>query len=234
MGNERAIMGHLDHGLLPLIETAYRERWSGVIRLRNGRRMGAAWLVKGHAVHAVTVENGSQTEGVAALEAIAIWFGGTYFLEASALPPERTIRLDMEDVLENLRQVTEAGRKKQILAPPLNEETLNSVLKTLRQRVPGLESLSLSQGATVEATTAADQAEREWVSDQLRQYYRDDARLPERLLMQHGDHALLIVQKGRFATVLSARGGTTPEALLWAGEEVQKRVLDSDENGERS
>lgn len=230
MGKERAIMGHLDSGLRPLIEKANREDWSGVVRLRSGRRVGAAWLVKGQLAHVLVAENGVQTEGVPALQEVASWHGGTYFLESDLLPPARSIRMSMDEVIAVISRSAEDGpfHSSSNLS---RDETLDGILESLRRRVPGLESLSLSRGDTVEATTAADSDEREWVSGQLRQFFRNDAHLPERLFMQQGDHALVIVQNGRFTAVLSARGGTTPEALLWAGEEAQRRVLNDLQQG---
>ncbi|MCX6600378.1 MAG: DUF4388 domain-containing protein [bacterium] len=220
-------MGRLDRrGSLPLVESAHHHEWSGVIRLRNGRMVGAVWMVKGHLVHAVMLQDGAQIEGVSALESISAWREGTYFLDPNALPPARTIRLGMADVLSALRRSAEGERRES--AP--SARGLSEVLQALRERVPGLESLSLSRGITVEATTTADAAEREWVNGQIRRYCDEDESMPERLFVQDGDHALLIVKKGRLAAVLSARGATAPEALLWAGEEAQKEVLDrSDE-----
>jgi len=216
-------MGHLDRrGLLPPVESAYHHQWSGVIRLRNGRRVGAVWMVKGHVAHAVELQDGAQTEGASALEVISTWREGNYFLDANALPPARTIRLSMEDVLAALRR--SAGIEPRNTTSSRGE--LGEVLQTLRERVPGLESLSLSRGAALEATTAADTAEREWVNGQIRRYCDDDVSTAGKLFVQDGDHALLIVKKGRLAAVLSARGATAPEALLWAGEEAQKKMLD--------
>jgi len=216
-------MGRLDRrGLLPLLESAHHHEWSGVIRLRNGRMVGAVWMVKGQLVHAVMLQDGAQIEDASALESISTWREGTYFLDPSALPPARTIRLGMADVLSALRRSAEGERRES--AP--SARGLSDVLQTLRERVPGLESLSLSRGASLEATTAADAAEREWVNGQIRRYCDEDVSMPERLLVQDGDHVLLIVKKGPLAAVLSADGATAPEALFWAGEVAQKKMLD--------
>jgi hypothetical protein len=232
MGKERADMGRLDRrGLLPLVESAHHHQWSGVIRLRNGRMVGAVWMVKGHVVHAIELQDGAQTEGVSALERVSAWREGTYFLDTNTLPPARTIRLGMEDVLAALRRSagTEPWESARVEATA-SRRGLSEVLQALRERVPGLESLSLSRGVTVEATTTTDAGEREWLNGQIRRYGNDGASTPGKLFVQDGDHALLIVKKGRWAAVLSARGATAPEALLWAGEEAQKEVLDrSDE-----
>lgn len=229
MGKERASMGHLDRrGVLPLVESAYRDTWDGVIRLRSGRRVGVLWMVKGHAVHAIKLEDGVQDEGVSALESIAVWNEGTYYLDTGALPPARTIRLETEDVMARLRRAAGSEFAEPVPREGANESQadLNDVLQTLRKRVPGLESLSLSRGAMLETTTAADMAEREWIHDHVQQYCADHAAVPEKLFVQHGEHLLLIIKKGRIAAVLSARGHTTPEALFWAGEEARKTVLD--------
>lgn len=225
-------MGRLDRrGLLPLVESAHHHEWSGVIRLRNERMVGAVWMVKGHVLHAVKLQDGVQSEGPSALESISAWREGTYFLDANTLPPARTIRFGMEDVLAALRRSARTEpRESARAAATTSPRGLGEVLQILRERVPGLESLSLSRGLTVEATTAADATEREWLNGQIRRYCDDDQSTAGRLFVQDGDHALLIVKKGRLAAVLSARGATAPEALLWAGEEAQKKVLDrSDE-----
>jgi hypothetical protein len=229
MGKERAYMGHLDRrGLLPLVESAYREAWDGVFRLRSGRKIGVVWMVKGHVVHAIQLENGEQDEGLPALENVAAWKTGTYYQDAGALPPARTIRLEMEDIIAMLRRAAGESETKQTRLDHAGETRtdLNNVLQTLRKRVPGLESLSLSRGTELETTTAADAAEREWIYESIQQYCSDNTAVPEKLFLQQDDHLLLIVKNGRFAAVLSARGHTTPEALFWAGEEARKTVLD--------
>jgi hypothetical protein len=228
MGKERADMGRLDRrALLPVIEAAFHRAWNGVIRLRNGHRIGAVWMVKGHVVHAIMLQDGARTEGPAALESISTWSEGTYFLDPGALPPARTIRLDAQEMLKTLRRLTDSETPSIADAGvTASLPALNEMLETLRARVPGLESLSVSRGATVEASTAADAAETEWLNGQLRRYCSDILSSPERLLLQDGDHTLLIVKKGQMAAVLSARGTTTLEALLWAGEEAQKEVLE--------
>jgi hypothetical protein len=105
MGKERANMGRLDRrGLLPLVESAHHHEWSGVIRLRRERKVGAVWMVKGCVVHAIELRDGAQREGVSALESISGWRDGTYFIDANSLPPARTIRLEMGPVLTALRR----------------------------------------------------------------------------------------------------------------------------------
>lgn len=221
-------MGRLDRrGLLPLVESAHRSEWSGVIRLRHGRAVGAVWTVKGHVVHALRLEDGVKTEGVSALESLATWREGTYFLEVNVLPPARTVRLGIEVILASLWRLSGGERAKHVSSKSdASRRVLSAVLQNLRERVPGLESLSLSRGSAVEATTASDTTEREWLNGQVRRYCDDGGTAAGRLLLQDGDHALLIVKKGCLAAVLFARGATTPEALWWAGEEARKAVLD--------
>jgi hypothetical protein len=214
MGKERADMGRLDRrGLLPLLESAHHH---------DGRMVGAVWMVKGQLVHAVMLQDGAQIEDASALQSISTWREGTYFLDPNALPPARTIRLRMGDVLSALRRSAGTEGRETVPLP----QGLRDVLQTLRERVPGLESLSLSRGANVEATTAAGAAEREWVNSQIRRYCDENASGPEKLFVQDGDHALLIVTKGALTAVLSADGATAPEALFWAGEVAQNEIQD--------
>jgi hypothetical protein len=108
MGKERANMGRLDRrGLLPLLESEHRHEWSGVIRLRNERMVGAVWMVKGQLIHAILLQDGAQIEGASALESISSWREGTYYLDPNALPPACTIRLRMAGVLSALLRSAE-------------------------------------------------------------------------------------------------------------------------------
>jgi hypothetical protein len=105
MGKEWANMGRLDRrGLLPLLVAVHHHEWSGVLRLRSGRLVGAVWMVEGQLVHAVMLQDGAQTEDASALESISTWREGTYFLDPNALPPTRTIRLEMGPLLSALRR----------------------------------------------------------------------------------------------------------------------------------
>ncbi|RPH95063.1 DUF4388 domain-containing protein [candidate division KSB1 bacterium] len=228
MGNKRAIMGNLDvQGALPLLQSVFTDQWSGVVRVRSGHRMGTMWLVKGSIVHAILLEGQRKSEGMNAFEQITAWREGVYLLEEGVLPPERTIRVDMPILLDQLLSSDETAVQSPfpVLPNPENRNQLSVVFQTLRERVPGLESLSLTRGATVEATTVADVAERDWLHDQLQVYCHEASTVPEKLYLQQGEHTLLIIKQGTLATVLSACRGTAPEALFWAGEEARRRML---------
>jgi hypothetical protein len=101
------------------------------------------------------------------------------------------------------------------------------VFDGLRQRVPGLESLSLMRGPICEATTSHDATEMDWMDRQLRSFFAKDHQEPDTLFVEEGGHSLLVIKQGSVATVLSARTGTAPEALFWAGAEAQRRVLET-------
>ena len=229
MGKSQATLGNLDErGILPVVRTIYGDGWGGVLRVRTTGKSASLWFVKGQIAHAVIVEGRNRTEGLAALEEVALWRQGTYLLEDGELPPARTIRLAMDEIMASLEQMT--GRTEDATETARGTDELEHVLETLRERVPGLESLSVLHGTMVQATTAQDLKERGWLDEQLRSYCDDDAVKPEKLFLQHGDHSLLILKRGQLATVLSARTGTAPEALFWAGEEARKRVLADREN----
>src|SRR3989339_763242 len=90
--------------------------------------------------------------------------------------------------------------------------TLLHVFDGLRERVPGLESLSLMRGTICEATTSHDANEMDWMDRQLKSFFAKDHEEPDTLFVQEGEHELLILKHGSLATVLSARTGTAPEA----------------------
>jgi hypothetical protein len=228
MGKKQTTLGHLDsRGLFPVLQAIYHGSWSGALRLKADGRNAVLWLIKGQVAHALWIKGKERIEGIEALEKAAAWREGTFLLDYGVLPPARTIRLAMSEILAMLRAGCDTTE-----APPQGEEEgaeeLVSVLATLRERVPGLESLSVLNGTLVEATTAHELRERGWLSEQLKAYCDDDAIKPEKLFLQQGEHSLLILKRGQFAAVLSARTGTAPEALFWAGEEARKRVLVSD------
>ncbi|HEY3296258.1 MAG TPA: DUF4388 domain-containing protein [bacterium] len=223
MGKKETTLGNLDErGVLPVIRAIFHDEWGGVLRVRTAGRNCSLWFVKGQIAHALLTEGKQRVDGVAALEKVALWTKGTFMLDAGELPPARSIRLAMDDILSFLEH--EAGAVTEAAAEPKLDH-LESVLESLRERVPGLESLSVMNGALVEATTALDLKERGWLSEQLRSYCGEDSVKPEKLFLQQGDHTLLILKRGQLATVLSARTGTAPEALFWAGEEARKRVM---------
>jgi hypothetical protein len=224
MGKAWDGLGKLDQrGFHPILLDLNRQAWDGVLRARSSSAIAAIWLVKGHVVHALNIQGTVQVEGLAALESVAGWTEGTIYLEKNVLPPARTIRSEMGEVLAALARPVVAAD----MSEPADrkEENLEGVFDTLRQKVPGLESLSLSNGSVLRATTEQDAGERSWLSRQLETCCHEELASTERLYLQQGEHALLILKSGSFATVLSARKGTSPEALFWAGEEAMKRVL---------
>ncbi len=222
MGTTRAKMGRIhSQGILPLLKTLNTMEWGGVLRLRFGTQIGAVWWVKGQIVHAVHYEGKSQMDGIPALDAIILWKDGTFLLEADVLPPARSIRTAMEDILkrmESRRTMIKSGE-----SPADSEWDLESLLDELRHRVPGLESVSICRGTVLEETTEYDETEKEWLAHQLQIYMADDD-TPETLYVQQQGHTLLIVKNGLIATVLSAQSATAPEALFWASQEAQRRL----------
>jgi hypothetical protein len=230
MGKSQATLGNLDErGILPVLRAIHADEWGGVLRIRKGGRSASLWFVKGQIAHGVMIEGRHRAEGAAALEEVAQWKEGTFMLVAGELPPARTIRLSIDDVLASLEHSDESSATVEHSSTEKTDQ-LEHVLETLRERVPGLESLSVLNGALVEATTVQDLKARGWLNEQLRTYCDEDTVKPEKLFLQQGEHSLLILKRGQLATVLSARTGTAPEALFWAGEEARKRVLTDREN----
>jgi len=229
MGNVNTVVGLLsERGVLPLLRSASRGEWSGAMRLRSGRSAAAVWLVKGQVVHALIKDGVLQEDGLPALEQIVNWHDGNYLLEPDALPPARSIRLEMPVVLQMVSQRSASQPVDDPEKTAVHEEAaseLEGVLGRLRERVPGLESLSVSRGTLLAATTVRDEAERHWLSHQLETYLNENAECLEKLYVQQDNHTLLILRRGRMATVLSARNETAPEALFWAGEEVHRQML---------
>jgi hypothetical protein len=227
MAKDTANLGNISgQGVVPLLQTAYKKGWSGVVRARNDGHSGALWLVRGQLTHCVLVGSNSRTEGLAALEDMARWKDVTFLLDPSALPPARTIRLTMSDILASLSH---------IVAPPVVESAerarhpdsainLDELFESLRMKVPGLEAISVTQGVSMKHTTLKADADKSWLDRQLQTHFFDHQLDPEQLYLQEGDHALLIVRRGPLAAVLMARNGTAPEALFWAGEEARKRI----------
>jgi hypothetical protein len=227
MGEPRTIVGRLDErGILPILELALAERWTGELRLKQAKLSASLWIVTGEIVHAL-VRGTTVLDGVGAFGAISVWQDGAYTLVSGALPPERSVRIPAEHLLMSLRQQAVNHRE------PFGESQRSAVVGRallhvfdgLRERVPGLESLSLMRGPIFEATTSQNAAEMDWMDRQLQSFFAKDHQEPDTLYVQEGGHALLVLKHGPLATVLSARIGTAPEALFWAGAEAQRRVL---------
>lgn len=231
MNEPRTIIGKLDErGVLPLLEMAHDQEWGGVLRVTRKRVTGAVWTVKGQIAHALLSGTATLT-GPEALEAISSWNDGEYALEADVLPPERTIRVSTALLLNDMQMHAQQEREQfgESQRTAVVGRTLLQVFDGLRERVPGLESLSLLRGPVREATTSHDPAEMDWMDRQLKSFFAKDHQEPDTLFVQEGEHTLLILKQGGLATVLSARAGTAPEALFWAGAEAQRRVLQSPE-----
>ena len=170
-------------GLLPLLLDLNQAAFNGAVRVRNGSVIAGIWLVKGQIVHAVCIEGQKQITGPEALETIGMWTSGSYFIERNVLPPERTVRADMPEILAALRiqLVPAATERLEELSEECGDEELETVFDTLRVRVPGLESLSLSSGAMLKATTARDTGERDWLNRQLQTCCQEDLSQSEKL-----------------------------------------------------
>ncbi len=231
MNEPRTIVAKLDErGVLPLLEMAHEQEWGGVVRVTRGRIAGAVWMVKGQVAHA-QLSGTTTLSGVEALEAIIRWNEGEYVLETDVLPPERTIRASTAQLLTEARMHVELEREQfaESQRTAVVGRTLLQVFDGLRERVPGLESLSLLRGPLREVTTSHDAAEMDWMDRQLKSFFAKDHQEPDTLFVQEGEHTLLVLNQGGVATVLSARAGTAPEALFWAAAEAQRRVLQAPE-----
>ncbi|MBU0509533.1 DUF4388 domain-containing protein [bacterium] len=226
MSTHRARLGQIERDrVIPLIESLLGENWSGALRLRSGRRIGVAWLVNGQIAHALSIEGTVRIEGPPALEELADWTEGTYLLEPGSLPPARSIRESSLELLARIRSTPhskEMPRAAEVETPAGPE--LEEVLRHLRQRVPEIQSLTVSAGGLVEMTTERDQETREWLNRQLKTFLGNAGDQPETLYVRQGEHTLLIVKTGQFATVLSAQSQTAPEALFWAGAEAGRQM----------
>jgi hypothetical protein len=169
--------------------------------------------------------------GPEALDAICGWYEAEYVLDSEPLPPERTIRVGTDRLLSDIRAQARSHREQfaESQRSAVVGRTLLQVFDGLRERVPGLESISLLRGQVREATTSRDASEMDWMDRQLKSFFAKDHEEPDTLFVQEGLHTLLILNREGVSTVLSARSGTAPEALFWAGAEAQRRVLQSAE-----
>jgi hypothetical protein len=93
MGTDRAHIGSLqDHGVITLLEDAYRDTLSGALRLTTATSSGTIWIVRGQAVHANCVTPQEDYEGMRAFELLVSWSTGSFHIDHEVLPPGRTIR----------------------------------------------------------------------------------------------------------------------------------------------
>jgi hypothetical protein len=220
MGKKRAIMGKLTaRGLCALLRAAYKESWDGALRLRCEEESGTIWFVKGQIVHCLYQHRLSKTEGISAFSALLRWTDGEFLLDNGVLPPDRTIRVDTLVLL---------SRADESLATPLPEaDNLSRVFNDLKAQVPGLEFLTLMNGDTLEATTACQDSDREWVNRQLQAHFSGERNSPVKLFFESEDRSLLVIRRGLHATVLAAKSSTSPAEMFWAGEEVERQVVDT-------
>jgi hypothetical protein len=224
-------MGQLTaQGILPLLRTAHTRQWEGALRLRKGAETGTIWFVKGQIVHGLWLSKLRTVDGPLALDTLATWTEGEFLLDNEVLPPDRTIRMEMEELLGRL-ELCSAGKQESTTVKDTGDGShvnLTSLFDHLRERVPGLESLSLLNGQTFEATTASGNDQRRWLDRMLQGHVRNFEVQTTRLFIEEHDGALLVIRKGLRAVVLAARLGTSPEALFWAGDELQRQVITDD------
>jgi hypothetical protein len=220
-------------GLLPLLRNAYQSGWSGAVRTRREGQIGAIWLVKGQVVHCLSIAGPIRIEGIAALEDMVTWPTVTILLDAPALPPARSIRQPMTELLDTLTRLATAQSEESAKRghEERNELDLDSLFKTLRQRVPELEAISVANGKALERTTLSNAEEKRWLTLQLQTHFFDRQEDPDRLYLQQGDHALLIMKRGALSAVLMARNEAAPEALFWAGEEAHRHMGTTERRG---
>jgi hypothetical protein len=227
MGTDRATIGSLQEcGVITLLEDAYRSSLSGALRLTTATSSGTIWLVRGQAVHANCVTPEEVSEGMSAFEKLVTWLKGSYHIDEDVLPPGRAIRLPMSDLILAAKQ--SARRilitKTQAYVPKPMKDRLEMVMEQLRKRVPGIESISLLSRDQVEASTAEEESEREWIGNLIKQHAVQQQARPETLYLKLQGRALLMIGDEKESTILSATDDTTPEAMFWAVKEAQKRI----------
>jgi hypothetical protein len=232
MGTDRANIGSLqDHGVISLLEDAYRDTLSGALRLTTATSSGTIWIVRGQAVHANCVTSQDVYEGMSALELLVGWTAGSFHVDNEVLPPGRTIRLPMSDLILAAKQSARRAliQNAAAYAPTAVHRRLDLIMQELRKRVPGLESLSLINENGLEESTAERSEEREWIGNQVRLFSEKLQLQPETLFLKMQGRALLMIGDANESTVLSASEDTAPEALLWAGKEALRKMHKRDE-----
>ena len=226
MGMLRSRLGSIaESGAIGVVEALFRDGWSGALRLRRARQIGNVWMIGGDIVHALWMEGKNKVEGVRAFEKLMTWSEGTYLLDEGALPPERSVREDTGMLLQRMisseaRAIGETAAR----ASAASRIDLEALLSNLRERVPGIESLSVSSGDALAATTEHDTKTREWLHQQWKAFRDESGDQTETLLLRQGNRTLLVVKSGSLAAILSAQPHTTPEALLWAGADAGRRI----------
>ncbi|MBU0691173.1 DUF4388 domain-containing protein [bacterium] len=217
--------------MIALLEDSYRNSLSGALRFTTSTSTGTIWLVRGQAVHANCVTPEEVYEGMRAFELLVTWLHGSYHIDEDVLPPGRTIRLPMADLILAAKQSIRRAliSDMQAYAPRTINQRLDSIIEVLRKRVPGIESISVINRDQLEASTSEEKSEREWIGKQIRQFTEQSQSRPETLYLKVQGRALLMIGDEQESTVLSATEDTTPEAMFWAGQEALRRIRLQDE-----
>jgi hypothetical protein len=232
MGTDRANIGSLqEHGVIPLLEDAYRDSWNGALRLTTATSSGTIWIVRGQAAHANCVTPQDVYEGMRAFELLVGWTAGSFHIDRDILPPGRTIRLPMSDLILAAKQSARRAliQNTQAYTPTAVHHRLDTIMQELRKRVPGLESLSLVNENRLEESTAEQREEREWIDTQVRLISERLQLRPETLFLKMQGRALLMIGDATESTVLSASEDTAPEAMFWAGKEAVRKIRSQEE-----
>lgn len=220
----RAVMGTLtEQNLRTLLESAQNGEWSGALRIKRISDSGIVWLVRGEIAHAET--DGDETiEGMQALENMIAWSEGSYLLDSDLLPPSRSIRLPMMDIISGLDQSKPARKLAEMYVPQTLTVRLEQVLKQIREQMPELKSLTFVKDNIFEATTMSQDPELDWVDRQLKSLKFDAESNRETMYIEREGKSLFILRQGKRATVLSAEGRLEPQSLMWAAEEAVRSI----------
>lgn len=232
MGTDRAKIGSLqDNGVITLLEDSYRNSLSGALRFTTSTSAGTIWLVRGQAVHANCVTPEDVYDGMRAFELLVTWLQGSFHIDEDVLPPGRTIRLPMADLILAAKQSARRTliSDMQAYAPRTLNQRLDSIIEALRKRVPGIESISVISKDHLEASTTEEEGEREWIGKQVQLFTERNQERPETLYLKVHGRALLMIGDEQESTVLSASEDTAPEAMFWAGQEAQRRIRQQEE-----
>lgn len=202
MAEIRAIIGRVEAGAISAeLKRAIVTKTTGVLRLRDGRKIGAIWTVRGEVVHALHVEDGMRCEGSEAFDRLIYLNSGTFYWELETLPPARSIRLP-----EPEEPVEERAAVEDLEGEPEYSELLSLCENDLKQRVPGITMIQIVQRTRRQPRTETVDLN----------------------LIRTAQHLHLSQQVGNVDVHLDASAETAPEALLWAAD-VIRRKLSGDE-----
>ncbi|MBK6767050.1 MAG: DUF4388 domain-containing protein [bacterium] len=185
------------------------EHYSGTVTCTGADRELHLWFVRGEIVHAAAKDGAIGWEALAGVKNLQLEVAA---LESGVLPPERSIRVATDRLLEALSHSGAVGSRNGVHVPLPFHARLQNKFAEIQRRVKGLRALEAHESLTSAdhpAPAANDAGQDQSVGDRVIIEVS-----PRGAQWQHQSHGQELK--------ISADGSVSTSDLMWAGEEMRR------------